>query len=288
MRQARLSRLGLALPVLALACTSGALDSGGTRGSNGDDPADYVPPDQVPESLSLESVFGVPERAWDLATSPDGILYCSAQSGGKLYSWDPVEQDRDEETDDLSGIRALAFSGDQLYMTLSNQGVTGSLAVRDGRTAEVLYTQADDGTLFRDPVDLISDGSEGWLLADYKAPGLFHIQANGSVSFMDSGTSSPIGLALQNAWLWIAGDDGVWRMDWPGGVAELVDIRAANGLLVVGDAVWAASSADDLFVVGGDTMGGDELARPGSMALAGDGGVFVADRVGEDVWLASP
>ena len=244
----------------------------------------YVPPEVVPEELLLTEVFSVPERAWDLRWSPDGILFCSAQSGGKLYSWDPIAEDRDEETDDLGGLRALAFDGSELYLTLSNQGVTGSLARRDGRSAEVLFTQADDGTLFRDPVDLISDQEGGWVLADYKAPGLFWVTAAGTVFFLDSGSTAPNGLALDGDWLWIGGDDGVWRMAWPAGVPEPIDDRPANALLVVDEAVWAASSADDLFVVGGNTFGGSELARPGSMERGPDGGVYVADRVGEEVW----
>ena len=66
-------------------------------GQNGQTGTGYTPPVDVPESLRMESVFAVPERAWDLAISETGIVYCSAQSGGKLYSWDPVAEDRDEE-----------------------------------------------------------------------------------------------------------------------------------------------------------------------------------------------
>ena len=51
--------------------------------------------------------------------------------------------------------------------------------------------------------------------------------------------------------------------------------------------IWAAGAADDIFVVGGPTLGGDNLARPGSMAVA-DGSVYVADRVGEDVGEPGP
>jgi hypothetical protein len=264
-----------------LACTGGS-----DTGDKGENDSGYSPPDDAPDGLVLESAFAVPERAWDLAISDEGHVFCSAQSGGKLYSWDPVEQDRDEETDDMGGLRALAFVGSELYMTLSDQGVTGSLSIRDGRRADVLHTQADDGTLFRDPVDLVVGPDGGWVLADYKAPGLFHVDASGAVVFLSSGSVAPNGLAFEEDWLWIAGDDGIWRMDWPAGTPEVMDSRSANGLLMVDGALWAASSGDDIFLVGGDTIGGSELARPGSMAVAPDGSVFVADRVGEDVWIA--
>ena len=69
---------------------------------------------------------------------------------------------------------------------------------------------------------------------------------------------------------------------------ELIDERPANAVVQVGQAIWAAGSIDDIFVVGGATLGGDNLARPGSMAVASDGSVYVADRVGEDVWRAWP
>jgi hypothetical protein len=264
-----------------LACT-GSSDTG----AKGESDSGYSPPDDSPEGLVLESAFAVPERAWDLAISDEGQVFCSAQSGGKLYSWDPAEQDRDEESDDMGGLRALAFSGPDLYMTLSDEGVTGSLSIRDGRYATVLHTQADDGTLFRDPVDLVAGPDGGWVLADYKAPGLFHVEASGAVVFLESGSSAPNGLAFEQDWLWIAGDDGIWRMDWPAGNPEFIDDRSANGLLMVDGVLWAASSADDIFLVGGRSIGGSELARPGSMVGAADGAVFVADRVGEDVWIA--
>ena len=279
----RLNAVVLFLMGASIGCSSES-DSG-EDGPNG---SQYDPPDDVPESLRMESVFGVPERAWDLTISDSGVVFCSAQSGGKLYSWDPVEADRDEETDDLGGLRGLYAQGEDLYLTLSDFGVTGSLAIRDGRNAEVLFTQADDGTLFRDPVDLVSAPDGGWVLADYSAPGLFYVDADGAVQWMDAGTSAPNGVAFEEQWLWIAGEDGVWRKDWPNGTPQLIDSRPANAVALVGEAIWAASAADDIFVVGGSTLGGDNLARPGSMAVASDGSVYIADRVGEDVWRAWP
>ena len=283
MRMIRFQQLKIPVVLLLVGCGS---ESGtGETGTNG---GHYEPPEDVPESLLMESVFGVPERAWDLTISEAGVVYCSAQSGGKLYSWDPIAADRDEETDDLGGLRGLYAQGEDLFLTISDFGVTGSLAVRDGRTAEVLYTQADDGTLFRDPVDLVAAPDGGWVLADYSAPGLFYVAADGVVEWMDAGTSAPNGVEFEGQWLWIAGEDGIWRKDWPDGSPVLIDERPANAVVQVGDAIWAAGAADDIFVVGGPTLGGDNLARPGSMAVAADGSVYVADRVGEDVWRAWP
>ena len=113
-------------PVLYLSGMLMGCGSASDTGENSVPVGSYVPPEDVPESLRMESVFGVPERAWDLSIAESGVVYCSAQSGGKLYSWDPIEADRDEETDDLGGLRGLYTQGEDLYLTLSDFGVTGS------------------------------------------------------------------------------------------------------------------------------------------------------------------
>ncbi len=252
--------------------TSGAGTGGGGGGTSG----------ATSGGLAAEEAFDVPERAWDLAIAPDDLVYATAQGGGKIYTWDPSNDDRDELTDEVAGVRGIAFDGDQPWVTVTAEGVTGSLSRLDGRFAEEVHTQADDGTLFRDPIDFIATGG-GWLIADHEAPGLFTVSASGAVTFADAGSTAPNALVESGGTVTIAGDDGIWQIAWPGGAAELVDERAAGGLIAVDGAIWAANSSDGIFEVGGSTQGGSEIARAGSMARAGDT-LYVADQVGPTVW----
>ena len=277
----------------ALACGGKSTDSGNDElisTATATEPTDPSAPTGggIEEGLTVEQVFGVPERAWDLGLSPSGLVYCTAQGGGKIYTWDPVAQDRDELTDDVGGVRAIAFEGDQPWVTTTAEGVTGTLGPLEGRETTPIYTQADDGTLFRDPVDLIATSDGGWLIADDDAPAIFHVAANQSVTAHEAGSTSPQALALHDDRLYVGGDDGIWAMDWPSGAPEQIDERSTYGLLMVNGKLWASNASEGLFIVGGDSLGVTDLARAGSMVLDSTSEVvYVADRVGEYVWSVS-
>ena len=280
-----MSRVIFHLTASALLC-SGCGDKHGSDTGAGSDSDDTASPAEETQ-LSASLVFEVPERPWDLAVSAEGHIYCSAQAGGKVYAWDPVAEDRDEVFDDFDDILALAFSGDTLYITQSDNGVTGGLYRVDGTEAVELATQADDGTLMRRPTDFIEDGSGGWLLADNNAMLVFHVASSGAVTTFYGGTDEPLALALVDDTLYVGGDDGIFSMSWPGGTPSQVDSRAGLALLPVGDALWAVNATEDLFVVGGGTLGADDAARPGALAQSG-GVVYFADQVGQGVWSVTP
>lgn len=247
--------------------------------------ADTAPTARDPLVATL--AFEISERPWDLAAHPDGRILCTAQAGGKIYAWDPATADRDELTDDLSEIQALALSGEDIFITTSDNGVTGALARWDGQDVTVLSTQADDGTLLRWPVDLIDDGEGGWLMADAGAGMVFHADAAGGVTALATEGGAPVALLLEGGRLYVGQEEGIWATDWPGWSLEQVDARAGLGLLAVEGDVWAANAADHLFAVGGALLGVEQPARPGSLALS-DGVVYVADQVGQGIWAVSP
>jgi hypothetical protein len=268
-----------------------ALPLVGCGDKNGDtaEPDDTSPSETetVVEELSAELAFEVPERPVDLAVSPDGRIFCSSQAGGKIYAWDPATDDRDEITDDFDDIVALAFYGEDLYMTFSDNGVTGGLYRAEGLDAVELATQDDAGVLMRKPRDLILDDDGGFLLADGGAGLIFHVAASGAVSSFAGGSAEPVSLALDGQTLYIGGDDGIWSMTWPGGTPALVDSRAGLGLLVVDGELWSANASENLFIVGGGLLGADDAARPGSLAQSA-GVVYFADQVGQGVWAVTP
>ena len=236
---------------------------------------------------TIEEAFRVPERPWDLALHPDGRIFCSAQAGSKLYAWDPTTESREEMTASFNDIQALQFtSDDEIFYTTTEYGVTGSLSKMVGSQSEVLHTESDDGILFRWPADLIPSPEGGWVLADYEAAGLFVISPNGSVEFQQSGSSTPEALAFHEAYLYIGGEDGVFRKEWPDGAVEKIESRAALSLEVVENELWAGNSEQGIYIVDGASLGFDQAARVGSMLWTGEV-LYFSDTVGEGVWKAT-
>ncbi|MDG1481254.1 MAG: hypothetical protein P8R54_16800 [Myxococcota bacterium] len=276
-----------AVPHLALIALTAAACSSKRGGDTA--PEDATAPDATfPEAADLVArlAFEVPERPFDLAAAPDGRIFCTAQAGGKVYAWDPATDDRDEVYA-LSDVTALAFQGDELFMTFSDNGVTGGLYQLDGSEPVELATQDDSGVLMRRPHDLISDARGGFLIADSSAGRVFHVTSDGAVTSLAAGSAAPLALLLTSDTLTIGGDDGIWSMSWPGGSPSLIDSRAGLGLLSVDGIPWAANASEDLFIIGGGQLGADDAARPGSLATS-NGVVYFADQVGQGVWAVTP
>ena len=235
------------------------------------------------EAQSATQMFRVPERPWDLALSTDGLIYCSAQGGNSIYIWDPISEMRTEFERSISDVQNILFDADVLYFTRTDNGVTGDFSRLDGNQATVLYTQSDDGTLLRWPMDFVKGPSNEWIIADYKQ-GLFVIDANGSVNTTSAGARQPQGLLFVENTLFVTGEDGIFSIEWPNGEPTLIDERSGLALLEVNGEIWSSNSELGLFVVGGSPVGLTQAARPGSLLKTSDG-IYFADHVGEGVWL---
>ena len=244
--------------------------------------------DNAALSISAEQAFRVPERPWDLAVHPNGDIYCTTQSGSKVYYWNPNTEVREETSVRFQDIQGLWITDEEdFYYTTTDYGVTGTLSVMVGHTKEVLYTQADDGTLFRWPMDLIPDPADGgWILADYNAGVLFVIEDNGFVHTQFAGSQKPQALTYLDPYLYIGGEDGVFRINWPDGTPEQIDDRAAYGLVTVEHDIWGGNADDGVFIVTGDSLGLNEAARVGPL-LATNDGLYFGDHVGEGVWFVA-
>ena len=244
----------------------------------------------VEETLDLDAsvveVFRVPERPWDIAQHPDGRIFCSSQAGSKLYTWDPSTETRVELLGNFTDIQALSFDNETLFFTTTDYGVTGSLSTWNGAESTVLHTQADDGTLFRWPVDLLPSPDSGWIIADLEAPGLFIVSSTDTVSFISAGSTTPEALAFQSPYLYIGGSDGVFRMEWPDGEPEQIDDRPARSLEIVQEEVWAGNSEQGIYIVNGPSVGLTQAARAGSLLWTGQG-LYFSDKVGESIWMAT-
>ena len=141
------------------------------------------------------------------------------------------------------------------------------------------------GTLMRWPMDFVQTPNQEWIIADYQQ-GLFVIDA-GSVTTRSAGTGKPQGLLLVESTLYIAGEDGIFRMNWPNGSPERIDERPGLSLLEVDGKIWSSNADLGLFEVGGEGVGLNQAARPGSLLSTSDG-IYFADHVGEGVWFYEP
>jgi hypothetical protein len=235
------------------------------------------------ESKSAKEMFRAPERPWDLAVSPEGLIYCSTQGGNKLYIWNPVLETRTEFERSISDVQNILFDGDTLYFTTTDNGVTGGFSMLEDNQPVELYTQADDGTLIRWPMDFVKSPNEEWVIADFQQ-GLFVVEETGRVTTRPSGSNKPQGLLFIENTLFVSGEDGIFKIEWPNGEPKLIDERSGLALIEVNGEVWSSNSEVGLFIVEGNPIGLTQAARPGSLLQTTDG-IYFADHVGEGVWL---
>ena len=242
------------------------------------------------ESLEATQAFRVPERAWDLALGPDGLVYCSTQGGDIVYVYDPVSEERTEFEVSLPDVQNLWLAQDgTVYFTRTDYGITGSVSMVNGPRTEDLFSQADDGTLFRWPMDIVetpesTEESLSWVVADFGAGLLFWIHTDGAVTAHPAGSSKPQSLLFVDNTLYIAGEDGIFKQDWPTGTPQRIDDRTALALEWIDGSIWSGNSNDGIFEVEGHSVGLNQAARPGSLLMT-ESGLFFADHVGEGVWV---
>ena len=239
------------------------------------------------EPKTATEMFRIPNRPWDLALSPEGLIYCSAQGGNTLYIWDPISETRTEFARSISDVQNILFDdGGTLYFTTTDNGVTGGLSMMEGNQPVALHTQADDGTLMRWPMDFVKGPNQEWVIADFQQ-GLFVVDSSGGVTTTSAGTTKPQGLLFIEDTLFISGEDGIFNMRWPDGEPTQVDGRSGLALVEVNGDVWSSNAEHGVFIVGGNALGLQQAARPGSLLNTSDG-IYFADHVGEGVWLYEP
>lgn len=270
------------LLLASLACGNNETDSSTSNG--GDSGIETSSTDIEPQTAT--QMFRVPNRPWDLAVTSEGLIYCSAQGGNTIYIWDPTSETRTELPRSISDVQNILFDDNILYFTRTDNGVTGDISFLDGNQPTVLYTQADDGTLLRWPMDFVKSPNEEWVIADYKQ-GLFVVDPNGSVKTVSAGASQPQGLLFVENTLFVAGENGIYSIEWPNGEPTLLDTRSGLALIEVNGEVWSSNAELGLFTVGGNPLGLTQAARPGSLLKTSDG-IYFADHVGEGVWLYEP
>lgn len=232
------------------------------------------------ELLPTELCF-IPERPFDMTIDSDGTLLISADASGKLYRWDGFELT--EVAGFYNDIQAVLVHNETLYYTTTEDGVTGSLEM-DGQGP--LITQADDGTLLRWPVDLISLDDGTVLIADYMARRIFSYEVDGVARTFEAGTQTPQALVSIDDSIYIGGEDGIWYKENLDAEPNQIDDRSANGLIVHNGLVYASNSQDGIFVVEGIAYSlPNDIGRPSTL-LVNENMLYVIDQVSRSIWTA--
>ena len=239
--------------------------------------------------LNPEILFTVPNRPWDVSQHPDGRIFCSAQTGGNLYAWNPISQEREDINGDFDGILAIGFQNDTFVYTTTEDTNTGALVHHDFDTGTntVLTTQSSDGTLFRWPIDITAGPENSWFVADYNAQTVFHVDSTGLTNTIDSGSSRPTTVLFRDNVLYTGGEDGVFAHTLNSNSPIKMDDRTASGLSVVENKLIATGNPHGLFLVEGSTIEFEGPARHGAMLYNGYD-LIITDHTGEGVWQATP
>lgn len=275
----------LTLVIFALACSSQHKLTDSAMSANN---SDFDAGNGGLQPLNGSVLFTMAERPWDLALHPNGSIYCSAQTGGKVYYWDTEEQEVHEIPRFFEGLVAIDFDDEQLIYTSTADTNTGALNRFDFETNELIEmsTQSDDGILMRWPIDIAAGPDESWFVADYNAQTVFQVTPTGTRT-ISTGSSKPTSVLFIDDTLYTGGDDGIFEWNVTSEAHGQIDTRPAAALQIINGTLIASGNPNAVFVVNGEPIGFEGPARHGSMVYNGEQ-LFLTDRIGEGVWVATP
>ncbi len=271
-RRFRLSFLVVAL--LATACPPGTKpDDSATS-----DDTDTHDSDTPVGEGEAEQVLYLEDGPGDLDIMDDGRVLVVTRYGGHVLAWTPGHDGTDTEQRSIAGLEGI-FVGDAdtIWAAVSDGGIVGSVGWLEDHAMNAVADQADDGTLFRYPRDLVVAPDGMLLMADATVGALFRTDpSTGSTTAYYVEIASPRRLLFAGETLYVGGSDGIYTVDYPGSAATRVDGREAWGLLEQGGRVLATNAEAKVFEVGGASLGGAEIDLPGAM-LAIDETLYVSD-----------
>jgi hypothetical protein len=189
-----------------------------------------------------------------------------------------------EERWNLPLVEALESWNGGLWVTMSDTGVEGSVGLLGaGAEVAVQATATASGNPMRRPQEMAV--LEGELfIADAAAGTLWRLASGASVVEALVPPADPLTLENWQGELVIGTNDGIYL--YRSSAWWVLDIRAAYGLAVWGDRLFATNAREGLFEVGGADQMGSGPARPGSV-VAWQNDLYMADEVGGSVWRLS-
>ncbi len=268
------------LPLLALGCPSGEKPD--------DSATDSTPDTHDTETVGDEGAqqaLYVEDGPADLAARPEGGAFITTQYGGHVLSWTPGTSAYDIEERSVSGLMGIELAEDgRIWAAASDGGMEGAVGfLEDGELVE-LASQADNGALFRYPRDVVV-APDGYLVAPDSTVGVLWRTdpSSGATTALEVGVASPRKLLFVEDTLYLGGSEGIYTVAYPAATTTQVDTRDAWGLLDFEGMLLAANADSKVFVVGGSSIGGSEIGRPGPMLAIGDT-LYVSDLGGSYLW----
>ncbi len=227
-----------------------------------------------------EQVLYLPDGPGDLDLSTDGEILIVSRYGGDVLSWTIGSDGTDTEERSIAGLEGIwVRGGDTIWAATSDGGMVGAVGWLEDSDMQPVATQADDGTLFRYPRDIALAPDGSLVMVDATVSGLFVSEpSSGATSWSTLEIASPRRLLFVGETLYVGGSDGIYTVEMATGAASRVDSREAWGLLEHEGRVLAANDDAKVFELGGDSLGGAEIERPGGM-VAVDGTLYVSDLV---------
>jgi hypothetical protein len=224
-----------------------------------------------------EQVLYVPDGPADLELGADGSLLVVTRYGGDVLAWTPGSKATDSVQRSIAGLEGVHRAAETLWAATSDGGIVGAVGWLEDSELQPVASQADDGTLFRYPRDLVLAPDGALLMADATVGALFRTELEtGSTTAYYVEIASPRALLFDDGVLYVGGSDGVFTVDYPGSSATLIDPRPANALLAVGDRILASNADQKIFALDGASLGGADVGNPGGMAVIDDT-LFVSD-----------
>lgn len=270
----------LLFPLLALGCPPGDKpDDSAPDTDPGPHDTDTVGDEGAQQLLYVE------DGPADLDLNAEGVFYITTQYGGHVLSWTPGTHAYDYDQRGVSGLTGIELDDDgRIWASTSDGGMEGAVGFIENNELNELATQADSGTLFRYPRDVVK-APDGYLLAPDSTVGtLWRIDPNtGDAESLPVDAASPRKLLFVEDTLYLAGSEGIYTVDYPKPTLTQVDERGAWGLVSYGEHLLAANDDSKVFVVGGQSVGGSEIGNPGPMVVVDDT-LYVSDLGGTYLW----
>jgi hypothetical protein len=255
------------------------------KGDDSDAPETGVEDSEPVGDATFEQLLYVDDGPGDLDLSADGRVLVVTRYGGHVLAWTPGSDGTDTVERSIAGLEGIwVRGGETIWAASSDGGIVGAVGALEDSELQAIATQADDGTLFRYPRDLALAPDGRLVMVDATVAALFVTDPKtGATSWSPLAIASPRRLLFVGETLYVGGSDGIYQVGYPDGASTRVDEREAWGLLEHEGTILATNDEAKVFELGGASLGGAEIGRPGGMVVL-DGTLYVSDLVGSYVY----
>ena len=262
--------------MLLLACSGEGDGLFGGSGS-GSDTALFV------NTPGAELIWTPDGASWDLAAH-QGRVVSTTQHGGSIWAWDPATGEEEEIGADLGEPLAVASDGDTLYITITDSGQHGLVAILDSkRNYTVLADVGDEGHPMRRPEDMALSPEGHLVVADPGENIVWHVESDGSGAWPIATGVETTCVGFHEGQLYLGTEGEVYSLNENNGELTQVEDIAAYGLFSHQGRLLAGGSGG-VREVGGQALVGD-IGRAAAIVEL-DGALYITDQSSGEVFVA--